>query len=709
MGQPAHWQAVIPLLSKFLCCMVLLTGQPAWAESRLALVIGNGDYEDILSLPNAAEDGRAMATALKRVGFEVFEGIDLDRREMGRLIQRFTRKLKGTDVALFYYAGHGLQFAGENYLVPTDATTLEDDVALLLENVPVKLVLDRLNRGANTKLVFLDACRDNPLTRSLARGMGLSGSTVGPGLARIEQGDEAFIAFATKPGAVALDGSGEHSPFTGALLAHLEEPGLELRDLMAKVRRQVEESTGNQQQPWETSSLTNEFYFKPEQPQVEVVKPTDSEDAGSQSPDLQITYKIWETIHTIRNPEQRLAALKRFVVQFPDSVLVYAAEEEIAELDTELRHQREMERLLEACGQYTKYSRLTEAATCYEQVLEKDRGSVAALRGLEQIIDAYASRAEDALERGLSDQSALYLDKIAKINPDHPRLLELRTRSSGTQVSRSPVVNEPPTTSPEQWQEAALRLNRSQRREIQRALTALGYRTRGADGVFGKNTRAAIRSYQRDRGHQASGYLTESQRRTIVEEAGPALRALQEAERQRQAAAEAEEQQRTVAATVTTLERNPNAIDPSEPDPNVLEVQQLLNWHGCNAPEDGLFRRSTAAALKRAGLPGNTMNHQTRAYLRDTEEPLCKQTVAATATTPERNPNAIDPSEPDPNVLEVQQLLNWHGCNAPEDGLFRRSTAAALKRAGLPGNTMDHQTRTYLRDTTEPLCKSTSR
>ena len=549
MVQSANRQAV-PLLSSFFCILLLLV-QPALADdSRIALVIGNGAYTNVTPLPNATHDSRAIAASLERLGFEVFDGVDLDRREMKRLIQQFTRKLQNADVGLFYYAGHGLQFDKENYLIPIDATKLEDDIALSFETVPLKLVVDKLNRGAKTKLIILDACRDNPLTRSLARGMGPSRSTAtSRGLARIQEGNETFIAFATKPDDVAQDGpAGKHSPFTSALLAYIERPGMELRDLMAKVRRQVINSTNNQQQPWETSSLTEKFFFKPERPQVEITVPTDSSGTGSRSSNWEIRY--WEEIKTIRDPEAKSAALKRFVVQYPNSVLVFIAQQEIAKLDTQLREQREREKLLQDCQRSLDYDRLTEATTCYKQIQQKDRGNEAALQGLKRVISLYASRAENALKQDLYDQAELYLKRIEEINPDARQLLKLRAALK-KHASRPSAETETPTPTSEQ-EEAALGLSRSQRLAIQKALTALGYSTKGADGIFGKNTRAAIRSYQQKREYRATGYLTELQWQRLTKEAAPKLEELRKAQQQRQAALEAARSPRTGSGSSTT-------------------------------------------------------------------------------------------------------------------------------------------------------------
>ena len=178
---------------------VLLSPVEALAERRVALVIGNSAYSDVAALPNAANDGRAMAEKLRALGFEVFEGIDLSLVEMGNLVREFSRGLSGAEVGLFFYAGHGVQVEDENYLIPTDAV-LESEADLAFETVRMSDVLGILNRQAETSLVFLDACRDNPFAEILQASMGQGRSaSVGRGLARVESGLGSFIAYATEP------------------------------------------------------------------------------------------------------------------------------------------------------------------------------------------------------------------------------------------------------------------------------------------------------------------------------------------------------------------------------------------------------------------------------------------------------------------------------------------------------------------------------
>lgn len=242
-----------------------VTSASTWAavdKKRVALVIANSTYQNTTQLKNPANDGRDMAQVLRRLKFQVIEGFDLDHEQMRAKIRDFTSAIDGAEVALFYYAGHGLQVAGKNYLAPINAK-LEKESDLDFETVQLNLVLRQMEREQRTNLVFLDACRDNPLTQRLARSMSTTRSAaIGRGLARVESGVGMLISYATSPGMVALDGQGRNSPYTQALVKHIEQPGVGISDLMIKVRQDVLATSKGKQVPWEHSSLTGNFVFK---------------------------------------------------------------------------------------------------------------------------------------------------------------------------------------------------------------------------------------------------------------------------------------------------------------------------------------------------------------------------------------------------------------------------------------------------------------
>jgi hypothetical protein len=246
----------------FAATAMLCAAPAAAAPDRVALVFGNGAYRHVPALTNPGNDATDMAAALRRIGFDVVEGRDLDKRGMEAKIIEFSRKLDGANLALFFYAGHGLQVGGKNYLVPVDAK-VERAADLGFETIDVSQVLAQMEGDKRVNLVFLDACRDNPLARSLARSMGTRSSAAGQGLASIQSAVGTMIGYATQPDNVALDGSGRNSPFTTAMLKHLPTPGLDVSVIMRRVRADVVQATNQKQVPWDHSSLMGDVVLVP--------------------------------------------------------------------------------------------------------------------------------------------------------------------------------------------------------------------------------------------------------------------------------------------------------------------------------------------------------------------------------------------------------------------------------------------------------------
>jgi formylglycine-generating enzyme required for sulfatase activity len=242
--------------------LALAGAPPATAERRVALVIGNSAYRYTPELANPRNDAADIAAALGKHGFEVIQGIDLDKVAFDRKVGEFVVALKGAGAGVFFYAGHGLQVAGQNYLVPIDAK-VKEAAALDLEMVRVETVHRIMERQTETNILFLDACRDNPLARNLARSMGTRSAEIGHGLARVEAGIGTLISFSTQPGNVALDGAGRNSPYTSALLRQLAAPKEDLSAILIDVRNDVMQATSNKQVPWEHVALRARFYFTP--------------------------------------------------------------------------------------------------------------------------------------------------------------------------------------------------------------------------------------------------------------------------------------------------------------------------------------------------------------------------------------------------------------------------------------------------------------
>lgn len=251
------------LLGGFLAAGLLATLFPTAgrAQDKVALVIGNGRYAAIQALPNPGNDAQAITQSLRKLGFDVVPGIDLDRAGMERAVREFLHKAASARMALLFYAGHGMQVDGKNYLLPVDVKFL-DTAKFSLETVEVDKILDGLSDVTPTVIIILDACRDNPLAVD-----SLAPTQSGParptsGLAAYSMlGSGALIAYATAPGRVALDGKTPNSPFSEALLKYIATPGLEVRQMMTRVRAEVLKATENKQIPWDNSSLLGDVFL----------------------------------------------------------------------------------------------------------------------------------------------------------------------------------------------------------------------------------------------------------------------------------------------------------------------------------------------------------------------------------------------------------------------------------------------------------------
>ncbi|NSY38259.1 caspase family protein [Leisingera sp. ANG59] len=228
----------------------------AEAGRRIALVLGNSEYQNASYLPNAERDARDIAAALRGIGFEVHDGYNLGRRDTLRLAQQVTGQLREEDTALFYYSGHGVQLGAENFVLPVDVAG-SDEQQLKAASVSLQAILREMELRAGRNIIVLDACRNNPFqSRMAARSLGGAAR----GLARVDAGVGSYIAFSTQPGNVALDGSGQNSPFTAALLRHITRHE-DLHAMMRRVRADVVAETGGSQVPWENSSLIDEVYL----------------------------------------------------------------------------------------------------------------------------------------------------------------------------------------------------------------------------------------------------------------------------------------------------------------------------------------------------------------------------------------------------------------------------------------------------------------
>jgi uncharacterized caspase-like protein len=309
----------------WLAVATLALAEPASAERRVALVVGNGAYDNAGTLANAPRDAAAMAALLTRVGFEVETVHDQNQHDFVQALRRFSRRADGADLALFFYAGHGVQANDVNYLLPVDANP-ERAEDLRYDGIDIASVLSAM-LGARARLVFLDACRNNPLADRLAS----RSRSISRGLARIETADAGtLIAFATAPGMTADDGDGSNSPFTSALLEHLATPGLEIRAALTRVRNRVMAATGDRQVPWENSSLRTEVYVTPTAADAVVAAAPTGPGAPAAAPAADgLEVRFWESAERGNTIAEYQAYLRRY----PDGGFADLARARVAALE----------------------------------------------------------------------------------------------------------------------------------------------------------------------------------------------------------------------------------------------------------------------------------------------------------------------------------------------------------------------------------------
>jgi hypothetical protein len=315
---------IVPL---FLLLLALLAPGIGWAqERRVALVIGNAAYQHYTRLANPAADARAIAGALRELGFQTELALDLNQREFGRRLAAFSARAEGADLALFYFAGHGVQHEGRNYLVPVDADA-QTGPELALQAIELDRVL-ALVVSARVSLVFLDACRDPP-SRNLAAA---TRGGVTRGLAPLTSRPGHLVAFSTQPNEVAQDGpAGGNSPYAQALLRHLATPGLDVQAMLTRVTGSVVQATGGRQRPSHLASLDREVVLQPGGPAAGALTPAVAPPPSPQSPAPQDREAIfWQSIASSRNP----ADFEEYLRLFPRGQFAGLARNRLADVRT---------------------------------------------------------------------------------------------------------------------------------------------------------------------------------------------------------------------------------------------------------------------------------------------------------------------------------------------------------------------------------------
>jgi uncharacterized caspase-like protein len=304
----------------FLAVGLLLVCQPALAEKRVALVLANSAYQNVAALPNPVNDGAMIAATLKEAGFDVVDSRhDLPALETRRALRDFADRARDADIAVVYYAGHGLEVDGTNYLIPVDAK-LERDTDVYDEAFSLDRVLLAIEPAKQLRLVILDACRDNPFAKVMKRTV--ASRAIGRGLAKVEPtSPNTLIAYSAKAGSTALDGD-KNSPFTTALAKHLTTPGLDVRRAFGFVRDDVLKNTGNRQEPFVYGSLGGD-----DMPLVPI-KAAPSTRASNPQAEVRQDYELAQQIGN-------KAALNAFLAQYPDGFYADLARSQLAKIAAE--------------------------------------------------------------------------------------------------------------------------------------------------------------------------------------------------------------------------------------------------------------------------------------------------------------------------------------------------------------------------------------
>lgn len=299
-------------------CVCSVAAQPA--ETRIALVIGNSAYQSAGTLDNPQRDAKLMAERLKTAGFAVTLLVDADQQAMKRAMVDFGRELRSSEaVGLFYYAGHGLQVNGLNYLVPVNAN-IKDETEVGIETVSLADFLATMERArSRINIVVLDACRNNPFASNFR--------TESAGLARVDAPAGTFVAYATSPGSVASDGAGRNSPYTKALAETVLKPGMPIEQVFKDVRRAVQDETGGQQTPWEASSISADFSFIRGAGQAAPASRVPSATDLAREKELELAF--WNSIKDSLNT----SLFRSYLQQYPRGTFVPIARTRIEEIE----------------------------------------------------------------------------------------------------------------------------------------------------------------------------------------------------------------------------------------------------------------------------------------------------------------------------------------------------------------------------------------
>jgi len=309
------------LLARTLLLLFLAGIAPAFAAERVALVIGNGTYLKVPTLPNPTRDAVDIGRALERLNFKVTQIQNATAQEMRKAVVDFGRAAEGSEMAVVFYAGHGMEVGGENWLIPISAELLSD-ADIESEAISLRSINLQVSKARQLGLVILDACRNNPFAAKMKRS--LSSRAVARGLAPTEPLDNVLIAYAARDGTTASDGDGRNSPFTTALLQHIETPGLEVSFLFRRVRDDVMKATKREQQPFVYGSLSKEEIYLRVPAPVTINRPASDSISAASTEDE----KFWQAART----STVTGLFDEYLARFPRGSHVTEARQRIKDL-----------------------------------------------------------------------------------------------------------------------------------------------------------------------------------------------------------------------------------------------------------------------------------------------------------------------------------------------------------------------------------------
>jgi hypothetical protein len=449
--------------------MLLLVSQPALADKRVALVLGNSAYQNAPALPNPANDSAMMERTFRQAGFDVVDARhDLSALETRRALRDFADKAADADIAVIYYAGHGIEVDGTNYLIPVDAK-LERDNDVFDEAFSLERVLVAVEPAKKLRLVILDACRDNPFSKTMKRT--IASRAIGRGLAKIEpNGPNTLIAYAAKAGSTAADGDGKDSPFTIALSQHLTTPGLDVRRAFGFVRDDVLKATANRQEPFVYGSLGGD-----DVPLVPAPVPAVSSSpvpAPNPSADIRRDYELALQIGN-------RAAFNAFLAQHPDGFYANLAKLQLEKVAAEDAHLAAIEKAKQA---------------------EQERARLAA-KGAQK--DAQAKAEADAKA---AEQARLVAEKAKQAAQDQAADAERkRVAAAATAAATPPATATPPAAPAPDKATNVATLNAGPSpadltRSVQTELRRVGCLTAPADGDWNPTSQRSLSQFNKNAG-----------------------------------------------------------------------------------------------------------------------------------------------------------------------------------------------------------------